>query len=69
VWTFFSGTKVPPSLKIPMTERDNSRVRKMLEREVLRERGRWGQRGSEGALFVLELVLACFPASGLAARE
>ena len=38
--------QVPPSLKIPMTERDNSRVRKMLEREVLRERGRRGQRGS-----------------------
>ena len=26
--------QVPPSLKIPMTERDNSRVRKMLEREI-----------------------------------
>jgi len=30
------GTKVPTSLKIDMTERDKSRVRKMLEREVIK---------------------------------
>ena len=56
----------------PIAQDPDDRARQQSRAQDARARGPERARkvgGSEGALFVPELVLACFPASGLAERE